>query len=95
MRELLGWPALLVSMSANITGGGGQSMILHCDQGYMPQPWAKPHGVNIGWCVDDFTSENGATRYIPGSHHWNGKGQGQLEALRTSSYPSRRPRAPR
>src|SRR6202008_1916019 len=36
VKALLGWPALLSSMSANITGGGGASMVLHADQGYMP-----------------------------------------------------------
>jgi ectoine hydroxylase-related dioxygenase (phytanoyl-CoA dioxygenase family) len=68
LRHLIGWPALLSSMSANITAGGGESMILHADQGYMPQPWDRPHGVNIAWCVDDFTAENGATCFVPGSH---------------------------
>ena len=91
VRALLGWPALLSSMSANITSGGGQSMILHCDQGYMPQPWARPLGVNVGWCVDDFTAANGATCYIPGSHHWNGEGQGQLAAHRDKLVPIEAP----
>jgi ectoine hydroxylase-related dioxygenase (phytanoyl-CoA dioxygenase family) len=77
VKALLGWPALLSSMSANITGGGGQSMVLHADQGYMPTPWDRPLGVNIGWCVDDFTAANGATAYVPGSHHENGSGMGQ------------------
>jgi ectoine hydroxylase-related dioxygenase (phytanoyl-CoA dioxygenase family) len=77
VKELLGWPALLSSMSANITGAGGASMVLHCDQGYMPPPWSRPHGVNVAWCVDDFTAENGATCIVPGSHHWNGEGQGR------------------
>lgn len=77
VTALLGWPALLSSMSANITAGGGQSMILHADQGYMPPPWDRPHGVNIGWCVDDFTAESGATCYVPGSHKQNGLGMGQ------------------
>jgi hypothetical protein len=68
LKSVLGWPAMLSSMSANITGAGGESMVLHCDQGYMPRPWAQPHGVNIAWCIDDFTRENGATVYAPGSH---------------------------
>jgi ectoine hydroxylase-related dioxygenase (phytanoyl-CoA dioxygenase family) len=76
VEKVIGWPALLSSMSANITAGGGQSMILHADQGYMPTPWSRPQGVNVAWCVDDFTRENGATCYIPGSNHWNGEGQG-------------------
>jgi ectoine hydroxylase-related dioxygenase (phytanoyl-CoA dioxygenase family) len=77
VRKVLGWPALLSSMSANITAGGGQSMVLHCDQGYMPTPWSRPLGVNVAWCVDDFTRQSGATCFIPGSNHWNGQGQGQ------------------
>lgn len=77
VKELLGWPALLSSMSANITGAGGTSMVLHADQGYMPPPWSRPLGVNVAWCVDEFTAANGATCVVPGSHHWNGEGQGR------------------
>jgi ectoine hydroxylase-related dioxygenase (phytanoyl-CoA dioxygenase family) len=77
VRALLGWPALLSSMSANITGAGGKSMVLHADQGYMPPPWDRPHGVNVAWCVTDFTADNGATCYVPGSHLQNGAGMGQ------------------
>lgn len=76
VQKLLGWPALLSSMSANITSGGGASMVLHADQGYMPGPWTRPHGVNVAWCVDEFTATNGATCYLPGSHLENGQGQG-------------------
>ncbi|MBH0779787.1 phytanoyl-CoA dioxygenase family protein [Nocardia bovistercoris] len=68
VEQTLGWPALLSSMSANITAGGGGSMVVHADQGYVPEPWHRPHGINIAWCVDDFTLTNGATRYVPGSH---------------------------
>lgn len=77
VKKLLGWPALLSSMSANITGACGASMILHADQGYMPPPWSRPLGVNVAWCVDDFTTANGATCVVPGSHHWDGQGQGE------------------
>ena len=71
VKGVLGWPALLSSMSANITSGGGASMMLHADQGYMPQPWERAHGVNVAVCVDDFTAENGATCYVRGSHRLN------------------------
>lgn len=77
VRQILGWPAMLSSMSANITSGGGASMILHADQGYMPLPWNRPLGINVAWCVDEFTAENGATCYVPGSNHANGEGMGQ------------------
>jgi hypothetical protein len=68
IKAVVGWPALLSGMSANITALGGESGMLHADQAYMPKPWAQAHGVNIAWCIDDFTVENGATSYVAGSH---------------------------
>ena len=71
VRGVLGWPALLSNISANITGPGGGEMVLHADQLYMPEPWSGIQGVNVLWCIDDFTDENGGTRYVPGSHRHN------------------------
>jgi len=71
IRSLISWPALLSSISANITGGGGKSMVLHADQGFMPEPWSAPYGLNVAWCIDDFTIINGATHFVPGSHRMN------------------------
>jgi ectoine hydroxylase-related dioxygenase (phytanoyl-CoA dioxygenase family) len=68
VRSALGWPILLSNLSANITGPGTGEMMLHADQGSYPQPWTRPHVVNITWCLDDFTEANGATRVLPGSH---------------------------
>jgi hypothetical protein len=40
---------------------------LHCDMGALPDE--KGYSVcNIIWMLDDFTTENGATRCVPGSH---------------------------
>jgi ectoine hydroxylase-related dioxygenase (phytanoyl-CoA dioxygenase family) len=42
---------------------------LHCDAGALPDE----HGYwvcNTIWLLDEFTSENGATRVIPGSQRW-------------------------
>ena len=72
VKALLGWPALLGNLSANITGPGGGEMVLHADQIFMPEPWAAdPQGMNVAWCLDDFTEANGATRFVPGSHKLN------------------------
>lgn len=72
VTRTLGWPALLSSMSANITNGGGGSMLVHCDQGHLPAPQAQPWVYNLAWCLDEFTATNGATMILPGSHRLNG-----------------------
>lgn len=72
VKGVLGWPALLGNLSANITGPGGGEMVLHADQIFVPEPWApEPQGLNIAWCLDDFRESNGATRFMPGSHRLN------------------------
>jgi ectoine hydroxylase-related dioxygenase (phytanoyl-CoA dioxygenase family) len=72
VKAVLGWPALLGNISANITGPGGGEMVLHADQIFVPEPWSsEPQGLNVAWCLDDFTEANGATRFAPGSHKLN------------------------
>ena len=69
VKEMLGERIQLTSFSANITVSGCRRMIMHCDQGYMPSPWPPfSLGVNVGIALDDFTFENGATLFVPGSN---------------------------
>lgn len=52
-------------------GPGEPAQILHRDDSIYPLP--EPHGevvMNTMWAFDDFTTVNGATRFVPGSHLW-------------------------
>ncbi|NQV55874.1 MAG: phytanoyl-CoA dioxygenase family protein [Rhodospirillales bacterium] len=67
--HVIGERILLSNYSANIMAPGAGSMVLHADQGYIAEPWpAQALAVNIGWIIDDYTDEVGATRYVPGSN---------------------------
>ena len=69
IRAVIGWPALLGNLSANIVGPGSEESMLHADQIFVPEPWpAAPQGVNVAWCLDEFTRDNGGTRVVPRSH---------------------------
>jgi fumagillin biosynthesis dioxygenase len=60
---------LISNFTANIALPGSKSMELHSDQGIVvPEPWFHPWSINVIWCLDDVDEENGATRYVPGSH---------------------------
>jgi ectoine hydroxylase-related dioxygenase (phytanoyl-CoA dioxygenase family) len=52
-------------------GPGEKAQMLHTDEMIYPIP--QPHPpvvVNTMWPLDEFTTENGATRFIAGSHAW-------------------------
>jgi ectoine hydroxylase-related dioxygenase (phytanoyl-CoA dioxygenase family) len=52
-------------------GPGEPEQILHRDDSIYPLPEPHPEVVlNTMWAIDDFTVENGATRFVPGSHRW-------------------------
>jgi ectoine hydroxylase-related dioxygenase (phytanoyl-CoA dioxygenase family) len=66
--DFLGDHFLIAEHMANIAGPGGQAMVLHQDQSGVQPPLPVAIGLNILFCLDDFTADNGATRVIPGSH---------------------------
>ncbi len=52
-------------------GPGERAQVLHRDDSIYPLP--QPHPpvvVNTMWPLDEFTDDNGATRFVPGSHSW-------------------------
>jgi ectoine hydroxylase-related dioxygenase (phytanoyl-CoA dioxygenase family) len=71
VRMLLGIEDVLIStVTANITRPGGDEGIgrLHTDQGYLPAPWPFKIACNVAFFLDDYTEDNGATVFVPGSH---------------------------
>jgi ectoine hydroxylase-related dioxygenase (phytanoyl-CoA dioxygenase family) len=71
VSSVLGAHYLLSSLSANISLPGSESMGMHNDlMAVLPEPWLAPYGTNLFICLDDMDEENGATRYLPGSHRF-------------------------
>jgi ectoine hydroxylase-related dioxygenase (phytanoyl-CoA dioxygenase family) len=70
-QYLLGTSVCLSSFQAHIKGPGGLDLGMHCDTILMPPPYPAAEQVcNATWALTDYTRENGATFYIPGSHKY-------------------------
>ena len=57
-------------------GPGEPAQFVHRDQwafDFFPFPAGFEVECHTMWAMSDFTEENGATRVIPGSHHWDDK----------------------
>jgi ectoine hydroxylase-related dioxygenase (phytanoyl-CoA dioxygenase family) len=70
LDEVLGHYQLSAPVGIRI-GPGEKAQILHRDDSIYPVP--EPHPplvVNTMWPLDEFTQENGATRFVRGSHQW-------------------------
>ncbi|MBL4855291.1 MAG: phytanoyl-CoA dioxygenase family protein [Robiginitomaculum sp.] len=54
------------------------AQFLHYDDGFYPPPRPRPPlGAASIFAIDDFTTTNGATRIIPGSHKWGDRKPGE------------------
>lgn len=52
---------------------GETAQLLHRDENLWPAEIAGERMANVMWTLDDFSSVNGATRFVPGSHLWDRK----------------------
>ena len=70
LDQVLGHYQLSAPVGISI-GPGEQAQILHRDDAVYPLPQpGPPVVVNTMWPLDEFTSDNGATRFVSGSHRW-------------------------
>ena len=71
-RAVVGHDLVVANCTANISQPGSAPMALHADLAFiLPEPWLYSWSVNVVWCLTDVRPDNGATRYIPGSHRWS------------------------
>jgi ectoine hydroxylase-related dioxygenase (phytanoyl-CoA dioxygenase family) len=70
LDQVLGHYQLSAPVGISI-GPGETAQVLHRDDAVYPLPQpGPPVVVNTMWPLDEFTADNGATRFIPGSHRW-------------------------
>ena len=70
LDQVLGHYQLSAPVGIRI-GPGETAQVLHRDDSVYPLPQpGPPVVVNTMWPLDEFTSDNGATRFITGSHRW-------------------------
>jgi len=73
---LLGEDYTLSTLTSNLIFPGAKDNPFHVDNalGRMPDPLPDfPMYVNSLWLLEDFTPENGGTRFVPGSHKFRKK----------------------
>ncbi len=69
VTEMLGDGFICNSAAAALAGPGGTPQALHCGQSMIPKPWPPwPYECFVGFLLDDFSSVNGGTLVVPGSH---------------------------
>ena len=71
--------------------GYGEHLGLHCDQGAIPLPWGSTALTgNATWCLTDYSLDDGALAWVPGSHRANGRPVQSMAAKR--AVPAECPR---
>jgi hypothetical protein len=74
LSRFLGPDYIVSNFTANIARPGSGSMSVHSDQSIVaPEPWLEPWALNLIWCLCDLRPDNGATRFVPGSHRWTSR----------------------
>jgi hypothetical protein len=66
--RIIGAPFHLSTMHARAVNPGAPAQELHADYRRTTDGWPM---VGFVFMVDEFRRDNGATRFVPGSHHWH------------------------
>src|SRR5262245_23323942 len=66
-RRIIGRPFRLSTMHARTVRARSKAQTLHVDFERDREGWPM---IGFIFMVDEFRRDNGATRFIPGSHHW-------------------------
>src|SRR6201996_9764027 len=72
VERVLDKECLLSSLCSLVLGPGQEAQPIHEDTQLIPLP--RPHipiTVNAIWALTDFRDDNGATRFVPGSHKYD------------------------
>lgn len=68
---------------------GETAQPLHRDTGFYPiQNPAPPLLLSTMWAISDFTADNGATRVVPGSRHWEDAREPTAAELAIAEMPA-------
>jgi ectoine hydroxylase-related dioxygenase (phytanoyl-CoA dioxygenase family) len=85
LAHVLGGDLKLSALNSRAALPGQGLQALHADWHEAVDP-AHYQVCNSIWLLDDFTTDNGATRVVPGSHRW-GKMPGQVMADAKAPHP--------